>query len=197
MIAVFQGSSPIVQVVVTAPPDSEWLKLFVSLGVGIVVGVILGVVSALFLEPMKVKKLRKIQADEARELIYDELGAIFTALNLTLRMGDEACAVFLKRMPTQRYDYYFKDRREVFYAIPDYHGVWALHAQLGLNREPETIAKYGAKHAVGEMLSAFEFAMAEGEVDKELIEMAQKKHLAKADEQGGRLMDHIRKGPKT
>ena len=197
MIAMFQGSSPIVQVVVTAPHDNEWLKLIVSLGVGVIAGVILGVLSALFLEPMKVKKLRKIQADETRELIYEELGAIFTALKLTLPMGDAACVAFVKRMPTQRYDYYFKDRREVFYAIPDYHGVWALHAQLGLNREPEAIAKYGAKHAVGEMLSAFEFAMNEGEVDKELIETVQKNQLAKADEQGSRLMDHIRKGPKA
>jgi hypothetical protein len=46
------------------------------------------------------------------------------------------------------------------------------------------------------MLSAFEFAMSEGEVDKDLIETVRKKQLAKADEQGGRLMDHIRKGPK-
>jgi hypothetical protein len=197
MIAVLQGSSPVVQVVVTAPPDHEWLKLIVSLGVGVIVGVILGVVSALFLEPMKVNQLRKIQADEARELIYEELGAILIALNLTLPMGDPACKALLKRLPTQRYDYYFKDRREVFYAIPDYHAVWALHAQLGLNREPEAIAKYGAKHAVGEMLSAFEFAMAEGEVDKKLIETAQKKHRAKADEQSERLMNHIRKGPKA
>jgi hypothetical protein len=146
---------------------------------------------------MKVRRLRKIQASEARELIYEELGAIFTALNLTLPMGDAACAAFLKRMPTQRYDYYFRDRREAFYAIPDYHGVWGLHAQLGLNREPEAIAKYGPRHAIGEMLSAFEFAMSEGEVDKELIEAVQRKQLAKADEQGDRLMDHIRKGPKA
>jgi hypothetical protein len=191
------AASPIVQVVVSAPPDNEWLKLIASLGIGVIVGVVLGVLSALFLEPMKFKKLRKIQADEARELIYEELGAIFTALNLTLQMGDAACVALVKRMPTQRYDYYFKDRREVFYEIPDYHGIWALHGQLGLNREPEAVAKYGAKHAVGEMLSAFEFAMNEGEVDKEFIEAVQKRQLAKADEQGGRLMDHIRKGPRV
>ena len=191
-----QCPAPVVQIIST-PHDSEWIKNVVSLGVGVIVGVILGVVSALFLEPMKLKKLRRIQAHEARELIYEELGAIFTTLNLTLRMGDAACALFVKRMPTQRYDYYFKDRREVFYAIPDYHGVWALHAQLALNRETEAISKYGARHAVGEMLSAFEFSMSEGEVDKELIEAVQKRQLEKADEQGGRLIDHIRKGPKV
>jgi hypothetical protein len=103
-------SDPIVQVVVSAPPDKEWLKLLASLGVGVIVGVILGFISALFLEPLKVKKLRKIQASEARELIYEELGAIFTALKLTLSMGDEACSALVKRLPTptQRYDYYFK-----------------------------------------------------------------------------------------
>jgi hypothetical protein len=47
------------------------------------------------------------------------------------------------------------------------------------------------------MLSAFEFAMSEGEVDKELIGQVEKEKLAKADEQGGRLMDHIRKGPRA
>jgi hypothetical protein len=177
--------------------DNELLNTLISLCIGVIAGVILGVVSALFLEPMKVRKLRKIQADEAREFIYEELGAIFTALNLALPMGDAACALLVKRLPTQRYDYYFKDRREVFYAIPDYHAIWALHAQLQLNREPEVLAKYGARHAVGEMLSAFEFAMNEEEVNKELIEEIRKEKLAKADEQGDRLIEHIRRGPKV
>jgi hypothetical protein len=116
----------------------------VSLGVGVLVGVLLGLFSALFVEPMKFRRLRKIQAAEARELIYQELGAIFASLKLSLPMGDEACKALIRRFSNQRYDFYFKDRREVFYAISECQGIWSLHRQLEMNREPETVAKYGA-----------------------------------------------------
>ena len=55
------AASPIVQVVVSAPPDNEWLKLIASLGIGVIVGVVLGVLSALFLEPMKFKNCERFR----------------------------------------------------------------------------------------------------------------------------------------
>jgi hypothetical protein len=177
----------------TSPIDNEWLKNVVSLGVGVLVGIVLGLFSALFIEPMKFRRLRKIQAAEARDLIYEELGAILASLKLSIPMGNEACKALIRRFPNQRYDFYFKDRREVFYAIPKAQGIWGLHAQLLLNREPETEAKYGAVHCVREMIAAFDFAMSEREVDKERIERAEKKCYDKADEQGDRLIAHIRK----
>jgi hypothetical protein len=96
MTAMLQGSSPIVQIVVTGPHDNEWLRNIVSLGVGVLIGVVLGLFSALFIEPMKFRRLRKIQAREASELIYGELGAIFAALKLSLPMGDEACKALIR-----------------------------------------------------------------------------------------------------
>ncbi len=92
-----QGSSPIVQVVVAGPHDNEWLKNIVSLGVGVLVGVVLGLFSALYLEPMKFRRLRKIHAAEARELIYEELGAILASLKLAIPMGDALCANISER----------------------------------------------------------------------------------------------------
>jgi gas vesicle protein len=97
MTAMLQGSSPIVQIVVTGQHDSEWLKNIVPLGVGVLVGVVLGLFSALFVEPMKFRRLRKIQAAEARDLIYEGLGAIFASLKLSLPMGDEACKALIRR----------------------------------------------------------------------------------------------------
>lgn len=181
----------------TGSHDNEWIKNIVSLGVGVLVGVILGLFSALLVEPMKFRRLRRIQAAEARDLIYKELGAILASLKLTIPMGDDACKALIKRFPNQRYDFYFKDRREVFYAIRKAHGIWSLHSQLSLNRESEAVAKYGAVHCVKEMLAAFEFAMNEGEVDKERVDSAEKQCYDKADEQGGRLMEHIRKNSGT
>jgi hypothetical protein len=96
-----QGSSPIVQVVVAGPRDNEWLKNVVSLGVGVLVGVVLGLFSALFVEPMKFRRLRKIQAAEARDLIYEELGAILASLKLAIPMGDEACKALIRHFPNQ------------------------------------------------------------------------------------------------
>ncbi len=101
---------------------------------------------------------------------------------MSLTRSDEACKALIKRFPNQRYDFYFKDRREVFYAIPKAHGIWSLHGQLSLNREPETVAKYGALHCVSEMIATFDFAMKEGEVDNERIDRAEKKCYDKADE---------------
>lgn len=109
----------------------------------------------------------------------------------------EAVKALIKRFPNQRYDFYFKDRREVFYAIPKAQGIWSLHAQLALNREPETVAKYGEVHSVKEMIVAFEFAMNESEVDKKRIDRAEKRCYDKADEQGDRLLAHIRKNSET
>src|ERR1017187_6788822 len=193
MTARLQGSSPIVQIVVTGPHDNEWLKNIVSLGVGVLAGVVLGLFSELFVEPIKFRRLRKIQAREARHLIYGELGAILASLKLSRPMGDDACGKLIKRFPIQRYDFFFRERREVFYAIPESQGIWSLHRQLEINREPETVAKYGTQHSVSEMIHAFEFAMDEGKVDKELIELNEKKCYDKADEQGDRLIAHIRK----
>jgi gas vesicle protein len=79
----------------TSPIDNEWLKNIVSLGVGVLVGIVLGLFSALFIEPMKFRRLRKIQAAEARDLIYEELGAIFASLKLSIPMGDEACKALI------------------------------------------------------------------------------------------------------
>jgi len=177
----------------TSPIDNEWLKNIVSLGIGVLVGVVLGLFSALFVEPMKFSRLRRIQASEARDLIYEELGAILASLKVTISMGDEACKALIKRFPSQRYDFYFKDRREVFYAIPKAQGIWSLHTQLSLNREPATEAKYGAVHCVKEMIAVFDFAMNEREVDTERIERAEKRCSDKADEQSDRLIAHIRK----
>ena len=101
MTAMLQGSSPIVQVVVAGPRDNEWLKNVVSLGVGVLVGVVLGLFSALFVEPMKFRRLRKIQAAEARDLIYEELGAILASLKLAIPMGDEACKALIRHFPNQ------------------------------------------------------------------------------------------------
>ena len=188
----FQCPTPIVQIL---PPthDSEWVKNVVLL----VIGAILGIASALFVEPIKVKLLRKLDAARAKELIYDELGGVLAALKATTTFGEEQCAKAVRRMTFQRYDFYFNDRREVFYTIPLNKGLWTLRAQIELNREPDTVKRNGAKHALDEIINAFEFSMNEGEVDSELIKSAEAKHNKKADEQGGRLYDHIMKDNKA
>lgn len=161
--------------------------------VGVLVGVILGLFSALFVEPTKFRRLRRIQAGNARDLTNEELGAILASLKLSLPMGDDVCNALIRHFPIQLYDFFFKDRREVFYAIPECQGIWSLHRQLEMNREPETVAKYGARHSVKEMIHAFEFAMNEGEVDNKYIELNEKKCYHKADGQSDRLIAHIRK----
>ena len=170
-----------------APPTHEWLKTLVSVGVGVTVGVI----SALFVEPWKLKRLRRIDAERAEEAIYDELGMVLAGLQSTALMEDRHCEPLMTRLKTDRYDFYFKERREVFYAMKDNLGIYRLHGQIGLNLEPEKVAKYGPKHTVIELIRAFEYSMKVNEINRSRVMAAVDKYNRESDAKGPILYDHI------
>jgi len=172
---------------VSAPPSYEWLKTLASVGVGVAVGVI----SALFIEPWKLKRLRRIDAERAEEAIYDELGMILACLQSTAPMEDKHCEPLMTRLKADRYEFYFKERREVFYAIKDSQGIYRLHGQIALNLEPEKVAKYGPKHTVIELISAFEYSMKVDEISRKRVMEAVDKYNSESDAKGPILYDHI------
>lgn len=170
-------------------PNYEWLKTLVSVGVGLVIGV----VSALFIEPMKVKRIRKLDGQFAEESIYVELGQMLTAFRTTLLLEEKHCVPLVERVKFEKYDYYFGQRREVFYAMPDNVGIRRLHGQIALNLEPDKVKKYGAKHTIQELVNAFEWGMQCGELSKQRIEAAALKYDTESKTKGPALYEHIQR----
>ena len=172
--------APIIQML-PAAHDSEWLKTLVSLALG----VILGVISAFVLEPAKVKRLRRIEAELGEDIIYDEIGMVLNGLRAAVNatLPKSAHDLHIKRFKLEKYDYYYGQRREVFYAMKDNLGLWRLRSQVALMVSDEQVAKYGAKNATEEIIKIIEYLVLVKDIDGERIKAAEDKYRRTAEGQ--------------
>lgn len=97
----------------------------------------------------------------------------------------------MQRLRFEKFEYYFGQRREVFYAMADNVGIRRLHGQFALNLEPEQVKKYGAKQTIKELVNAYEYSVISGEVNKKRVEAAAAKYDSESRAKGPVLFDHI------
>jgi len=185
ILCMFQCPTPIIQS--PAIHDNEWLKNVAAL----VIGLLVGVFSALFIEPLKVSRQKKIDAMFGEAQLYDELGQTLAGFRVTLAMPDKFSIPLVQRVKFDKYDFYYGQRRELFYAMRDNVGIYQLHAQYALILRPESIAKYGAKHCVEELVSACEWSMKSGWLSKKRLETIVAKYNAQSDAEMEDLYQHI------
>jgi len=84
-------SMPIPALIPCVAPDHEWLKNVAAVMVGLVVGLAVGVISALYVEPLKARRMKKLDAELAEESIYDELGQMIAGFRTALLMEEKYC----------------------------------------------------------------------------------------------------------
>jgi hypothetical protein len=180
--------SPIVINLPPGPPDHEWIKTLLS----IAAGVALSLIAAWFIEPLKVRQQRKIDAQQGRDLIYEELAGLLDSCYFAMTMPRDSAKLLLERFALNHFGYYYDERREVFYSMKDYAGLWRLKRQIDLNTRAGEIGTYGAHHQIEQLINAFDYAQEVGDIDAKKLSAAraaQREELDKNREAFVRLLN--------
>jgi hypothetical protein len=167
---------------------SEWLKTLLSVGAG----TILGLVSAFILEPIKIKHLRRLDARRAEASLYDELGRALTIFRIFSLQDDRRCQPLVEKIKFEKFDYYFGQRREVFYEISENVGIRSLYGQFELILQKGRAGKSKPVATVKELANAVEYSIKLREVDGARIEFISREHDEESRNKGMALEEFLR-----
>src|SRR5215475_276822 len=152
---------------------AEWVKIIVGVCSGLMVGLIVGVVGAIFVEPLKQRRLRQERATKAREEIYRELSHLYYVF---VQMDEDTVAdpqTFLEEriryLKLDAYDYYYNQQRETFYDISDWIALKNMVERLGEIRYEMVENHQDAETAVQDVIMAFTTSYQSRELDSKML----------------------------
>lgn len=152
---------------------AEWLKVLLGTCSGVIVGLLVSMAGAVWLEPWKQRRLRRENADKARNEIYRELGHLYFVFVLMNEDTVPDPAAFLEEriryLTLDAYDYYYGQKREIFYAIRDWIALRGMVELLTGIRHEMLENRQDREEAIEDVVGAFQASLQSKELDQKLL----------------------------